>query len=308
MTTPPAQFEAQSRPQRHSDASAATLRTLAWREIVQYARSWLFLIGAGGTAALTVAGFVQDDGSSSTMSMIAPAALLGLLGMIVMANLTARSDRAAEAAGALAVGQSTRTKALAAAACVPVAAALAWFVAAIVQYHVQPAEPWAVPFGPVSDAHVWAVMFALGVVPAASGPIVGLLVARWLRWRGSAVVVAVVVVVVTIVMQGNFQSTWRWHVVWPWTYWYGPVGWGDSGGDGAPWKELPGSPFWWLGYLIALCVLGVLVALYRDPEASSARRRLQIVIVAAVAVATLVATMMTGLPAPVINPLIGTAF
>lgn len=295
-------------PQQHSGAGAATLRTLARREIGHYARSWLFLIGAAGTAVLTVTGFVQDDGSSSTMSMIVPAALLGLLGLVIMANLTVRSDRAAEAAGALAVGQSTRTKALAAAVCVPVAAALAWFVVAMVQYRVQPTEAWAVPFGPVRDEYVWAVMFALGVVPAASGPILGLLVARWLRWRGSAVVVAVVVVVVTIVMQGNFQSTWRWHMVWPWTYWYGPVGWGDTGGDGAPWKELPGSPLWWLVYLVGLCVLGVLVALYRDPEGNRTRRRRQVAVVAVVAVAALLLTMTTGLPDPVINPLVGTAF
>ena len=282
---------------------------LARREMGGYARSPLFWAGVAVAWAALLPGFWSDgDGSSSTMTMIAAAATIGLLGVVVMAGMTKRSDRAAAAAGAVSVGERERTLALASAVAVPLAAALVWFAGAVVQYAVHRPEPWAVPFGPVGDAHVLAVMFALSVVPAAGGPLLGLLVARWVSLRGAAVIAVVVVVLVSILMQGNFEATWRWHVVWPWTYWYGPLGWSSAGTGEAHWMALPGSPFAWIGYLAALCVLGLLVALYHDPEADRARLTRWIAAVAAGAVALLALTLLLGLDAAVSNPLPGPSF
>lgn len=289
-------------------APASTLRALAVKEIRDYARSWLFLLGLAGTVALTAMGFADDDGTSSTMNMIVPAALLGLVGMIVMAVLTARSDRAALAAGTTAVGERARTLALLAATVVPLAAALAWYAAVLVQFHVQPPSAGAVPFGPVGEGHIVTIMFALGVVPAVGGPILGLLVARWLPWRGSSAIAVVLTVIVTIVMQGNFESTWRWHVVWPWTYWYGPLGWRQTGDGPAHWVALPGSPGWWVVYLAALCVLGALVAVYHDPESNRAPLRVAAVAGALACVVAVVLTMTTGLPEAVVNPVPSVSF
>lgn len=289
-------------------APASTLRALALKEITNYARSWLFLVGLAGTVVLTVMGFTDDDGTSSTMNMIVPAALIGLVGVIVMAVLTARSDRAALAAGATAAGERARTLALLAATAVPLAAALAWYAAVVIQFHVQPPSAGAVPFGPIGQGYVLTVMFALGVVSAVGGPILGLLVARWLPWRGSSAIAVVLVVVVTILMQGNFESTWRWHTVWPWTYWYGPLGWQQTGDGPAHWVALPGSPGWWVVYLVALCVLGALAAVYHDPEANRARLRPAIVAGALLAVVALVLTMTTGLPDAAVNPVPSVSF
>lgn len=281
---------------------------LARQERRGYARSPLFLAGVLILGVVLVLGVVQDDGTSSTMSMIGPAALIGLVGMVVMAGLVRRSDRAAVAAGAVSVGEQERTRALASAVVVPVTAALVWFVAAVVQYWAQPPAPWAVPFGELGHAHVLAVMFALTVVPAAGGPILGLVLARWLPRRATVVVGLVVTVLITILLQGNFESTWRWHVVWPWTYWYGPLGWSTVDTGGTYWVALPGSPFAWIGYLVALCVLGVLVALYHDREADRARLAKQIVVVLVVAVVALALTMLTGLDEPIRNALPGPSF
>ncbi len=297
---------ARSRPD--AGAQPGSVRVLARREIQGYLRSPLFLVGVALTTLLTVAGYRSDDGTSSTMSMIVPAALFGVLGLIVMAGLTRRSDRVAEAAGAVAVGERDRTMALVAAVVVPVTAALAWYVAVVVQYLVQPPSPGAVPFGPIGDAHVLAVMFALGVVPAAGGPVLGLLIARWFPRRGATALAVVVLVLVTIVLQGNFEWSHRWHVVWPWTYWYGPLGWGSGGTDGRNWLALPGSPFAWIGYLLALVVLGVLVAVYHDAEHDRRRLSRAIVVVLALAALALVLTFVLGLSQTAVNPVTGVSF
>nr|BFE59812.1 hypothetical protein GCM10020063_043380 [Dactylosporangium thailandense] len=283
------------------------LGVLARQEIRHYLTAKLYWLGAALLAVVTVIGFVDPGaasggGESSTMSMIGPAAVLGVLGLIIMAGLTRRSDRAAAAAGSVAVPERTRTAALAASVVVPLLTALVWYAAALVDYQVNPPSPSTVPFGPFGAGHVFAVMFALGVVPAVGGPLLGLLIARWLPGRGVTPLAVVLVVLVTILMQGNFQSTWRWRVIWPWTYWYGPLGWNNGTGH---WVALPGSPLLWIVYLLALCGLGLLVAVYHDPESNRARLRLLIAAATAAAVLALVLTMVLGLPDAAFNPLSG---
>lgn len=289
-------------------ADTSVLGTLARREIRHYATSWLFLAGAALTAVATVQSFFVDDGTSSTMTMIVPAAAIGLVGLVVMSGLARRSDRAAAAAGAVAVPERTRTLALAAAVVVPLAAALLWFAAVLVLLATQPPSAGAVPFGPVGTAHVVAVMGALGVVPALGGPLLGLVVARWLPQRGVTAIAVVVVVLVTILLQGNFEATWRWHVVWPWVYWYGPLSWGSTGTGADSWVALPGSPFAWIVYQLALCALCVIVAMWHDADSGRARLRPALVVTIVVAVVALVATLTLGLPDAVHNPVSGPSF
>jgi hypothetical protein len=288
-------------------APAPVLGVLAGQEVRNYLRSKLFWAGSILLTGVTVMTFVgsarsRPDGASSAMDMIAPAALLGVFGIIVMSGLARRSDRAAEAAGTVAVPERTRTVALATAVVVPVTAALLWFAAAVVTYLVHPPATATVPFGPISNGYVFVVMFALGVVPAASGPILGLVIARWVPRRGVTALAAVVVVLVTILLQGNFMSTWHWRVVWPWTGWYGPFGWNTGSGH---WLGLPGSPQMWLVYLLAVCALGVLAAVYHDPEADRATLRKVIAGVLVVAVVAVVLTMTLGVHEALYNPISG---
>lgn len=286
-----------------------THRSLARHEIRSYATSPLFLIGLLGLTAVTLLSALgEDDGSSSTMNMIVPATLLGLFGMIVMAGQTRRSDRAAAAAGASPAGESRRTLALMAAIVVPLAAALVWFAISLVVLRSSPPADWAVPFGPFGLGDVQVVMFALGVVSAVGGPLLGLLVARWLPGRSWAAVAPVVVVLVTILLQGNFEATWHWRVIWPWTYWYGPLGWSNIESQVSHWVALPGSPWMWLVYLCALCVLGGLVALFHDPESDRARLRRLVVLVGMLALVALALTMFLGLDQAVVNPIPGSSF
>lgn len=280
---------------------------LAVREIRNYATSPLFLIGLALTIALLIHRLGWAPNSTEAITdPIAPAAAIGLLGIIVMARLTRRSDRAAEAAGATAVTESERTVALAWAVTVPVTVALIWYLFTAWLVISQPPAAWAVPSGPVTYAYVLSVMFAQSVMAAAGGPLLGLVIARWLEFRGAAVLSSVLMVMITMPLQGWFEATWRWHVIWPWTHWYGPL---TFTGEGEPvhWVALPGSPQMWIVYLFLLCAIGVAVALYHDPDGRRSRRRAAIAVLVAAALVTLVLTMSTGLPEAYHNPLVAPA-
>lgn len=277
---------------------------LVIQEIRNYATSPLFLIGLVLLVALQVhrIGWSRDSTEALT-DAIAPAALIGLLGIMVMAGLTRRSDRAAEAAGATAVSESERTIALAWAVVVPVSVTVIWYLSTAWLILSRPPADWAVPSGPVTTSYVLSVIFAQSVMAAVGGPLLGLVIARWLRFRGAAALCTVLMVVVTMPLQGWFESTWRWHMVWPWRHWYGPLAF-TAEGEPVHWVALPGSPQMWIVCLALLCATGVTVALYHDPEGPRPRLRTVIAILLAAAVVALVLTMVTGLPHAFHNPLI----
>jgi hypothetical protein len=98
--------------------NTATLPALARREVINYLRHPLFWVGCilmGIPLYSNLSGWTDADGEASGSPgwSIVPAAALGVFGLFVMFGLTRRSDRVAEAAGAAAVNQGTRTLALA---------------------------------------------------------------------------------------------------------------------------------------------------------------------------------------------------
>lgn len=275
-----------------------TVGTLARKEIVRYARHPIFL---AGLALLVVSIFMQPEGTFSTaLEGLAPAAVLGLFGLVVMASLTRSSDRAAEAAGTVSTSQRARTLALASAVVVPLVCALVWFAFTIVGYHQHPPTPETVPFGPVTDTFIYATIFAQGVMAAVGGPILGLVIGRWVPRRGAAPVAVVLMVLVTIVMQGIFEFSRFWREVWPWTHFYGPMG---IDGDPNRALVLTGSPYLYVGYLAALCAIGVLVAMLRDEEADRRGLLRVLSIVGLVAVLLLVLSITGGFDDTLVNPL-----
>jgi hypothetical protein len=217
-----------------------------------------------------------------------------------MVSLTRGSDRAAQAAGSVSTSQRTRTLALASAVVVPFACALLWYAYTIVGYHQHPPAPEAVPFGPVTDGYVYATIFAQGVMASVGGPVLGLVIGRWIPRRGAAPVAVVVMVLVTIVMQGIFELNRSWREVWPWTHFYGPFG---TGGDLDRALVLTGSPYLYVGYLAVLCVIGVLVAMLRDDESDRRGLFRLLVVVGVVAVVLVVLTITGGYDETLVNPL-----
>ncbi|WP_456825212.1 hypothetical protein [Cellulomonas sp. P5_E12] len=270
---------------------------LARREMVRYLRHPLFWLGVLLTAASCLGR--PDERMSSLLSVIAPAAGLGLFGLVVMMSLVRSSDRAA-ASGTVATPERLRTLALACAVAVPFVAGLAWFAWAVWAYRHWPPAPDGAPFGGLGDSWSLAVLFDLGVMPSVGGPLLGLVVARWLPFRGAAAVTVVLLVLATIVMQGIFAPLRTVRLLMPWTYFGGPVG---IPGDPERVLVLVGSPFWYGTYLVSLCSLAVLAAASHDPEGP--RRRLGVamaVVVLVAAVLCLLAVTM-GVDHTMVNPI-----
>jgi hypothetical protein len=284
-----------------TDTAAPTFGTLARKEIVRYVRHPLFWVGSALLAAFTVFDAVSPDKwGSTTLSGLGPAAVMGLFGLVIMASLTRSSDRAAEAAGAVSMSERSRTLALASAVVVPFSFGLVWFVSAVISYQQHPPAPEAIPFGPVDDSFIYATMFAQGVMSCIGGPLLGLVIGRWLPRRGVAPVALVVVVLITILMQGLFDFNERWREIWPWVHFHGPTG---VEGDPNRWSVHTGSPYWYIGYQAALCAIGVLVAMLRDAESNRRGLVRALVVVGVVALALLALTITGGYDEVLYNPL-----
>ena len=90
----------------------------------------------------------------------------------------------------------------------------------------------------------------------------------------------------------------------PWTYFGGPYG---VDGDPQRWVILTGSPFWYCVYLVALCAIGVLIALLHDREQPRLPLLRVLVVLGVVAVVLFVLSMTTGVQEVMVNPLPGKA-
>jgi hypothetical protein len=113
-------------------------------------------------------------------------------------------------------------------------------------------------------------------------------IGRWIRWSGAALVAAVLLVAVTVVGSGISEAVRPWRQIFPWTAWYG----GDNGAGADTYY--PGNPIWWLVYVVCLCAVGVVAALLHDRE--QPRRALLVAgaVILAIGLAASVLSMTTG--------------
>jgi hypothetical protein len=119
-----------------------------------------------------------------------------------------------------------------------------------------------------------------------------------------AALLSVVMIIVTILMQGLFASTLSWRMVWVWTQWAGPTGLdGDALGGEDAFSIFPGSPYFWVLYLAAVCTLGVLAALHHDPESDRSANRKTMVVVLALAAAFAGLSIALGVDGVIVNPI-----
>jgi hypothetical protein len=287
--------------------TGSPLASLTRQEIRNYLASKLFWIGL----ALTVLAFAQQfffpdrDGRryGALWLGLTIAAGIGVFGIGVMAGMVRRSDRLAAAAGASAVSERDRTLALAAAVVVPGTVGLVLWIVEWIGFRIQGYDMPHAPDG-VSNAHLLAFTFGQGVMASVGGPLLGLVAARYLRFRGMAALLSVSIILVTILMQGIFSSTLSWRMVWVWTQWSGPVGRdGDVMGGDAAFGFFPGSPFFWVLYLAAVCALGVLAAVHHDPESDRPAIRRAMVAVGAVAIVFATLSITLGVDSIIVNPI-----
>ena len=184
----------------------ATLLALARADARRYARHPLFLVPCAVIVVAAAGNVVTKNvgGTNPLLPTMSIAFLLGVFGFVVAHRLTTSLRRTNELAGTVPAGEQLRTLSLCLACLVPAATGLVAAGYVIVQNVIWPPEsiPPGAPvtwFGDYPAIDVLATLLAMGPVAALGGPLLGVAVARWAPFRGSALLGVVVLVVATAI-------------------------------------------------------------------------------------------------------------
>jgi hypothetical protein len=219
------------------------------------------------------------------------ALLLGVFGFVVAHRLTSSFRSTADLTDTSPTSRHRRTAALCLACLVPAAAGIVLIGAMVVFGAIWPPEPvppgdrvaWFndEPFVPMLAALVASVPLA-----ALGGSLLGVTVARWAPFRGSALLGAVLLVVGVAFVQ---EAPRPWVGFSPWLV-LGDAH-VDDGTMRSSWLRDDLSPVWYCLYLAGLCALAVVAALWKD---ATDRRRLLLVGAGAGVVAAVAGIMTVG--------------
>jgi hypothetical protein len=240
-------------------AGRATFTALAARETRRFALNPVFLFAVALAAWTTLYGAgtaVTEIDSANPY----PAGFFGGFGMMTTFWLT-RSMRASEpVVGVTPVTQPARTAALCAVAVVPFACGCLTLLA-FLQFH-----PVSDPvYGPFSPSARIAILVGQIVVPSLGGPLLGVALGRWVRFPGAAFVLFLILygwlnlVTLLTVFRPDSAAVAVLRLFAPFAFFTLHS---DAGGVTA-WR---GSPWFFIGWQLALCVIAVLVALLRGAE------------------------------------------
>ena len=268
-------------------AGRATFAALAARETRRFALNPVFLAAAGLTAYLLWSGQRSTVTEIDSVDAIA-ATLFGGLGMMAAYWLT-RSTRASEpVVGVTPVTLPRRTAALCTVAIVPFACgclALLRFVQLI---------PVSSPLhGPFSPSARVAVLVGQIVMPTLGGPLLGVALGRWVRFPGAAFVLFLLLygwvslVGILAVWHPDSAPVAVLRLFAPFAFFTYA---GNPGGVTA-WR---GSPWFFIGWQLALCAIAVLVALLRGAEGRARSRIIRALGVAGAAALILLVLAGTG--------------
>jgi hypothetical protein len=275
-------------------AQAAAARTtfvaLAGRELRRFAVNPVFLFGVGLTAWSTPTGLgasVTEIDSANPY----PAGFLGGFGMMAAFWLT-RSMRDSEpVVGVTPTTLPARSAALCTVAIVPlICGVLTLF--AFLHFH-----PLGSPvYGPFSPPARIAILTGQIVVPSLGGPLLGVALGREVRFSGTAFVLF-------LVLYGwlNLATFLSWShpgsAAFTAVRLFSPFAFFTLHGNGAGVMGFRGSPWFFIGWQLALCAIAVLAALLPGAEG---RARLRIIralgVAGAVAVVMLVLAATGGFP------------
>jgi hypothetical protein len=237
----------------------ATFTALAIRETRRLVLNPVFLFAV---AFIVFALWAGPDAGTTDIDTANPypAIFLGGFGMMATYWLT-RSMRASEpVVGVTPVTRTARTAALCAAAIVPFGCGCLTLLAFVQLIPVSSAL-----YGPFSPSARVAVLVGQIVIPALGGPLLGVALGRWVRFPGAAFVLFLIlygwVSLVTILSFSHPDSApvAVLRLFAPFAFFTYT---GDTGGVTA----FRGSPWFFLGWQLALCAIAVLVALLRGAE------------------------------------------
>jgi hypothetical protein len=243
--------------------SSSVLARLTRIEATRYARHPLFLVGL----VLALAGS-GTYGPVELDHQVVPAFFLGVLGIVVGNRLVSGSDRSAPVIDAAPVSETLRTAALCLACLVPGAAGVV-----VVLFHrvlVQFDPPAAYEYAGYDAFDRFLITLAIPVVACVGGPLLGVVVGRWLRFRGAAVLAVVTVwlwsstcAYISQQIDGNGLASRVLHLLTPYTAFLET---NSEGGAPTVVTSFTGSPLWFLVWTVALCGLAATAALLHGAE------------------------------------------
>ena len=234
---------------------------LARAHAKRYARHPLFLIGFANAIFWVVFGIVNPEGGSG-MHLMTPLSI-GVFGVVVAYRLTKTEDQALDMLPSTPTSPATRTLALCAAAWVPALAGAVTLVVFLVGWWITPPPNLTPELDGLGTAGFGAWMVGLSVVAGLGGPLLGVAVARWWRFRGAGVLTAFLIVVFALASFLLISPFLGAPVVWRWSPWI--MTWGFTEGLGLdPDRVGWGPPFGHLTYQLGLCALAVWAAVIKD--------------------------------------------
>ncbi len=278
-------------------AAPTTSSSVLWRltriEAKRYAKHPLFLIG-----------FVLALASSGTYGpveldhQVVPAFFLGVLGIIVANRLVSASERSAPVVDAAPVPETVRTAALCLACLVPGAAGVVVVLFHRVFVLIDP--PPAFEYAGYDATARFLITMAIPVVACVGGPLLGVAVGRWLRFRGAAVLTLLAVLLwastcayISQEIDGGSRTARVLHLLTPYTAFLETNA--ESSAGPTLVTAFTGSPFWYFVWTVALCGLAATAALLRGAEGVVRRTLLRCFAgVVAAAVTALVLGVTTG--------------
>jgi hypothetical protein len=260
----------------HADAGRTTFIALAGRELRRFVVNPAFLFAIAATAWTTWGNQSTPVTEIDDLNWY-PAILLGGFGMIATFGLT-RSMRDSEPViGVTPTTLPWRTAALCTVATVPF---LCGVLTLFTFLHLHPTDHQV--YGAFSPSAQVAVLVGQIVVPSLGGPLLGVALGRWVRFPGAGFVALLVIfgwvnlaTVPSLSHPDSLASTALRQFA-PFTHFT----WTHNGVAMTTWR---GSPWFFLGWQLALCAIAVLVALLRGAEGRPRVRIIRALSIAVVA-------------------------
>lgn len=272
--------------------SSSRVGSLAKVEALRYLRHPVFLLGLvlGVVSMVVSLNHVAEDYYGPT---VIPAFFLGVFGIVVAFRLTRSMERSAEALASTPVTVHQRFGSVLLACFVPAAFGLAAGIALLVGSNVK--GDWV--YGTWAGHDRVAIVLGQTALASLGGPLLGVAAARWLRFPG-AVVVPVAATVGWVIVANGWAASNQDSTGWLVARMFSPFAFFTTlNTDGAvhgveSWR---GDPWFFLLWLVLLCVFAAVVALLKGAEGAarkSLKRTLVVVVVAAVA--TFALAVVTG--------------
>ena len=267
-------------------ARRATLVPLAARELRRFVLNPVFLFAvvmtlwvAWSRAGATVTEIDEVNGY--------PAVFLGGFGMMA-AYWLSRSMRASEpVAGVTPVTRPARTAALCWVAIVPFLCGILALLGFLRTYPLSDAA-----YGPFSPSARIAVLVGQIIVPSLGGPLLGVALGRWVRFPGAAFVLFLVIfgwvqlVTILTISRPDSAPIAVLRLFSPFAFFTLHA---DAGVTA--WR---GSPWFFIGWQLALCAIAVLVALLRGAEGRVRTRIIRALAITGAAAVILLVLAATG--------------